>query len=291
MSNKCITEQTPIFEFTSDTLLEHNTQNIQQLNEIARAISLETGVPQNMIYSEPYLFFINNWHKINNEWYFFKDGSYDFYFLNELLGVEISKYFGLDTIQYTIAKRQINGKEPQLGLLSKNFCEKNLAYRQASDYGFQHQYGLGILNDIRRLCDTEEEYISLSNDIRTFFIRDFATAQLDRTNMNFLFKETSQGIRLAPLYDYERSFEAFNPQNYANYLGRMKISDPTIQEQLRNDQKFQELLNYFMEMNIIKLLEKVQQQHTIDIPKDYLNHYRKKTEEIKQYVKKNHLLK
>lgn len=291
MSNKCITDTTPIFEFTSETPINFDRKDKKQLNAIAKQISVETGVPQKMIYSDPHLFFINRWHKLDNEWYFFKDGRYDFYFFNELLGVEVSKYFGLDTIQYRIAKRQIEEQTPQLGLLSKNFCDKDLTYRQASEYGIMHQYGLGILNDIRRLCSSEEEYISLSNDIKTFFIRDYATSQLDRTNMNFLFKETPEGIRLAPLYDYEQSYEALDPQNYANFLGRMRITDPTIQEQLRTDSKFQELLNALMVMDINKLLSNVQTQHQIDIPEDYSFHYNKRTKEIKQYVKKNNLLK
>ncbi len=244
-----------------------------------------------MIYYPPNLSFIEQWHKIDNKWYFFKDGSYDFYFLNELLGVEVSKYFGLETIKYQIAKRKIAEKEPQLGLLSENFCDKTLTYKKASEYGIKHQYGLGILYDIRKLCNSEDEYIVLTNDIKTFFIRDFATSQLDRTNMNFLFKETPHGIRLAPLYDYEHSYEALDPQNYANFLGRMRITDPSIQYQIRSDQKFQELLNHLIELDIEQLLSKIQEQHQINIPHDYEQHYKNHTAEIKQYVKTNKLLK
>ena len=287
----CINEKTPIIEINCDHLVEFNYTDVAKFNKIANLISVETGVPKKLIYTEPRFFFINNWHKIGNDWYFFKNcKDYDFYFINELLGEVISNYFNLDTVHYQVAKLSVLGQRPQYGVLSKNICDKRFPYKTAWDYGFKPNQDLSILDNLKKVCKNEEEYQLLLDDIKKLFIRDFYTSQLDRTGNNFLFKETPEGIRLAPLLDYENAFESIAPERYRNQIGEIDLRNKETREVIKKDFRFQGLLHILMNANMQVFLDNVEDTHKIIIPDGEKKYYLKSDENIKRLVRKNRII-
>lgn len=179
------------------------------------------------------------------------------------MGEIISEYFGLKTIHYNIAQLCVKGKNKGYGVASKNFCNTKSTYTMAWDYGFKPTKNLSILQKIRDICSTQEEYEILLNDIKKLFIRDFYTSQLDRTGYNFFFERNVSGIRLAPLYDYENSFEEIDKCKYRNQIGELDITNPHTQKILLTDDKFQELLNVLMSANLSNFIELVEYRHKI----------------------------
>lgn len=289
MIENCITKETKFFEFNCESLIEFNTNDIDKFNSIAKKISEETGVPKDLIYQAPHFFYINRWHKINGEWYFYKNDGYDFHFVNELLGEIISEYFGLETVKYQVAKFQIGNKK-EYGLISKNFCNKDYTYKRVWDYGFPQSDNLNILENIRDICQSNEEYLILLDDLKKFFIRDFYTSQLDRSGNNFLFKVMPSGIRLAPLYDYENAFESIQLQIYRNQIATINIANKETQNILKNDEKLQQLLYYIMKIDIVNLINEMENRHKILVPLDMKEYYQNHDSEIKSLILKNNLI-
>lgn len=291
MIENCLTENTEIFEIKKDDLVRTDIPNVKKYNAIAKGISEETGVPKGLIYTAPYFFYIDHWHRIENEWYFFKTKGFDFYFCNELLGEIISNYFGLDTINYKVSKLSVKGEKDKYGVASKNFCNPKYKYKRCWDYKLEPRRDLRILDDIRLICKTDQEYNLLLDDLKKFFIRDFYTAQADRTGNNFLFKIMPEGIRLAPLYDYENSFEVMDNSYYRNAIGEINMNDRNTLVRLRNDQKFQELLCLIMDANMPKFIDEVEEKHQIIVPDYCKGRYIKYDDEIKKLILKNKLIK
>lgn len=291
MIAKCITDKTKLFEIKTNNLIQFNTTDVDKFNIIAKKISVETGVPQELIYTAPYFFFINHWHKIDGEWYFYKSDGYDFHFVNELLGEIISEFFGLDTIHYKVAKLSVEGMEDEYGLVSKNFCNIKYTYKRCWDFGFEPRRDLSILKNIKNICHSEEEYQLLLNDLKKFFIRDFYTSQLDRSGNNFLFKITPEGIRLAPLYDYENSFESIDQQIYRNQIAEINIANRETQILLKNDIKFQELLHLIMQADMLSFINEVEDRHKVLVPSDDKEYYKKRDTKIKKLILENKLIK
>lgn len=132
---------------------------------------------------------------------------------------------------------------------------------------------LSNLERIKSICKNEYEYQLLLEDLKKLFIRDFYAVQGDRTDNNLLFKESDERIRLAPLYDYESSFESTNLGWYSNILGTLDLSNKNTLYLLKNDEKFQELLYSIIKINIYKLLEILEDTHKIIIPESLKEKY------------------
>ena len=104
MENKKIeqylTDRANPMVITEQEVLEKTRENLSKYNKLAELISIETGVPKERIFAGYLLNFVNNWYKIGDNWYFYKHPRNGFNTINELLGVKISEYFGLDTVDY-----------------------------------------------------------------------------------------------------------------------------------------------------------------------------------------------
>lgn len=291
MPEDCITKNTKPFVINVENPIYYDPSKIEEYETISNHISEETGVPKKLIFVAPDFFFVDRWHKIDGEWYFFKDnGCYDVYFINDLLGEVISEYFGLDTIHYQVGKLCIEGKKDRYGLVSKNFCDKKYAYKTAWDFNFKARCDLEILETIRNVCKSEEEYVLLLNDIKKFLIRDFYTAERDRTGNNFLFRVGDDGIRLAPLYDYERSFDSINLQFYRNQIAEINLVYSEVRILLRNDDVFQQLLNLIMQANMASFIEQVEDKHHVLIKDNEKRLYMEHDKEIKKIIKQRELI-
>lgn len=291
MIDNCITENTNLIILNGNNQPKFDTENTDKWHQMAEKISKETGVPQRLIYTEPYLFHLDNWYKINGLWYYYKSDGYDVHFINELLGVLISEHFDLETIKYQIAQLHTTNRIPEYGLLSKNFCNPNISYRDAWYYKLPLKRDLSVLEDIRRICSSDTEYKNLLLDLKKFFVRDFFTSQNDRNVNNFLFKETDSGIRLAPLYDYEHSFESYAINCYRNQIGELNLDNLETQDIIKTDPTFQELFNKLMNIKMAELLTQLEDEHKIVIKEEDKEYYKKRTDEVKKLLKNYNIVK
>lgn len=293
MIKKCILDSTPIFKIEVDNLPELSEDKFDYYNNLAQEMSNEMGVLKELLFVAPHFFFINHWHKLDGKWYFYKGDGCEFHFVNELLGEVISEYFGLDTVHYKVAFLQIAGKEPEYGLVSENFCSPDYLYTRTWDYNL----GRGDIFDLNRItaiCNSKEEARYLISDMKKFFIRDFYTSQGDRSGNNFLFKQRkdgSEGKRLAPLYDYENSFESINPEIYANQILYLNMKNPELPKFFKKDYEYQELLGKIRDADMKGFIKTVEERHEILIPSDLKEYYKKSDIEKKEIIKTNRLVK
>lgn len=295
MISDCFTDKTIIIDIKKNNIPIYSEEFDKKFHLIARNISQETGVPENCIYNgKEYGFRIPNWHKIDEIWHYYKNtGEHEFF--SELLGEIISEYFGLDTVHYRIAKLCVNGQKDKYGLVSRNFCDKRFKYirldMQKCGLNCFNQT-LQILYKIKNLCRTEEEYFLLQNDLKTMIIRDFYTTERDRNTYNFFLIITPEGPRLAPLYDYGYSYVDCNSAHrIITDFYELNIDDATIQKLLRDDSKFQELLNTMMNANVCSFIHEVEQRHKILVPQQQKEHYKRYEQKVKSLVLENKLIK
>ncbi len=292
MIKNCITENTKILTIEVDSLPELSEDKYDYYDKLSQEMSIEMGVPKELLFVAPHFFFINHWHKIDGKWYFYKSDGYDFHFVNELLGEVISEYFGLDTIHYQVAKRIVGGKE-EYGLVSENFCSTDYLYTRTWDYNLECG-NIHRLDELIEICKSPEEFKLLLSDMKKFVIRDFYTSQLDRSGNNFLFKEKkdkSEGKRLAPLYDYENSFESISPEIYSNQILRVNMKDTELPKLFKKDPEYQENLSRIRDANMDELMKIVEERHNILIPSDMKEYYRESDKEKKDIIRANRLVK
>lgn len=275
-----------------------DVRNNEELQKNAEIISKETGVPFGQVYAYKY---INQWIKIENEWYYCKV-KHDFYLANELLGEVISQYFGLDTVHYQIIRLLGNNCEIYT-IMSKNICDPNAIFKKPSDFrDFQYYNELEVLDNLHSLCKSESEHQLLLSDIKKLFIRDFYVSQNDRNEYNFMFRIDEDGIRLAPLFDYERSFnptapkEYFNSygsttlKKYYNFMGSIDMDNEKTICRLRDDEEFQRLLYLIMDAKMELLIQCVEDNHRIIIPSDYKEIYLNHDKEMKKIIRESNVL-
>ena len=286
--------------FTKDTPVETIKYNIiQKPSQYATRISQETGISKDTLlnFSD-----IRSWYNIKGYWYYFKaskDPSIKFlselYFFNELLGVEISKYFGLDTVEYEIAKLYYPKGDYRLGLMSKNFYEQGCTYKNPSEYSmFRNIDNLDILEILNKLCQQDVKYKQLLIDIKKLFISEYYTLQNDRHNMNLMFKETPVEVRLAPLYDYEMSFYDYDDSDffyYSSVVGYFNIKDENTRKTFINDEDFQELLNKLIDLKFNDLIESIQCKYHMVFPRNFQEYYLNHDQTMKRLIKDQKLVK
>lgn len=260
-------------------------------NQKAEIISMETGIPIEYIYNDSNNY-TKNWLKIDNKWFFTKKLNQYLNFFNELLGQEISDYFKLKTANYKIVKKFENCYFATC-LLSENFFDSNYNYLTFEDLQIdtKNKKLAERLNLIKQVCQKyNDESNLLLQDIIKMSIRDLYSNMHDRHNRNFFFKRNDDGIRLAPLFDYELSFIT-PPTIYQNPLLKLDIYDKETGELIKNDDTFQESINRLMDINIEKLLEMTQEKNGISISgglrETFINHDRNAKNIVKSfYLKK-----
>ncbi len=292
MIKNCITNATPLFTIETESLLKLSEDKYNEYEALAQSMSEEMGVPKELLFVRPHFFFLDQWHKIDEEWYFYKSDGYDFHFVNELLGEVISEYFDLDTVHYQVAQLCVKGEEPEYGLVSKNFCSKEYLYTRTWDYNLTRG-DIHYLDNLRDICKNEEEFKQLLSDMKKFIIRDFYTSQGDRSGNNFLFQEKkdgSEGKRLAPLYDYENAYQIYPSRIYNNQILYVDMKDKELPNFFKKDKEYQESLCKIRDADMNQLMDIVEERHNILIPNDLKEYYRTIDKEKKEIIKEYRLV-
>lgn len=241
----------------------------------AKIISENTSIPIELIYSK-YRDYTNNWYEIDGKWYFYKGPLSTFHLNNELIGEEISKYFGLESVHYDIAI-----KDGMKGVISENFYRPNYKYKKPSDYNLTSKK-LDILKDIKKICKTKEEYKKIKKELKRLFIRDLYTSQKDRSNNNLLFKEKNT-ISLAPLFDYEYSFLKRDIGIYFGVLGSL-IIDKETKIKLQKDKEFQKYICLIKKLDILSIINKIENKNKIIISEEEKAYYSDYDKKIKKLI-------
>lgn len=251
----------------------------------------------------------NNWYNIQGKWYYYKSAMPGCLFFNELLGVELAKYFDLDTVNYQIAfqKLNIDRNDPfykdyplyGYGLISENFREKDKEYLSPADLGYsffkdtdiKDSNGKAILKDLSIIellrCDTEENYNELIRNIIKLSVLDFYMQQEDRCDRNILFsKDKSNYIQLAKVFDFEDSFAKCS-SDYGSSLLLINLDNKQTLEMLRNNPIFQEQFYNLMNVNMQDVIERVHDKYKLrmigNFIKDYFDHDKKIKNLVKEY--------
>ena len=202
-----------------------------------------------------------------------------------MLGVKISEYFGLDTVDYQLARLKRDGKEDEIGLVSKNICNPNESYASCWDYKIYNYKNLDFIRyGIKGLCVTPKAQELFANDVKALMVRDLYSQQLDRTGYNVLLKTTYDGIRLGPLYDYERAFDSKEYRTNRNQFGELNVYRKACQEVVLNDLRFQELFNKFMDADMSRFIEQVEDEHGVALDEELKEHYLTKELHMKRAV-------
>ncbi|MBR1376878.1 MAG: hypothetical protein IJ565_03590 [Bacilli bacterium] len=281
--NFSIKNDSKIIDIKTDKEIEFYKK--ENLNMLAKIINRETGINESSIYLPPRIMYINNWYKLNGKWCFYKQMD-SLSIVNQFLGEKVSNYFDLPSAHYQLAK-----KDNKYGVVTPNFCEKNTTYKTLKDYKIKYPKDFDIFKLLIDLCSNEDEYNRLLNDIKKIMIRDLYTWEYDRTNHNLMFKEKS-GIEVAPLYDYEKSFNAnyLCPYIYSSVLGTFDLKEKDTQEFIRNDEMFQSLLNKLMDIDIIEMLSEIEMENDIALDEKLKDNYKDYNAKIKLMIRKNKLL-
>lgn len=299
MIKKYFTDKTPIVKIEVDEIIKYDKSREEQLRQLAEHISKQTGVPSYCIYSDEHLCRVNNWHQLQNGYYYFKPLKNEHDFFNELLGERISYYFDLDTVHYEVANLKVKSTgEEQYGVISKNFCNPKYNYHTLSHYMYEcdqfvfYSSDLSIIDMVQVLCQTDDEFRLLQEDIKKMIIRNFYNSQVDGGGHNIILKTTHSGIRLAPLFDYSFAYVDFNGLHRCLWdIGELNVTAQQTQELFRNDLTFQKLLYKLMDANMDEFIADIENSHKIIIPSRQVEHYKKYDKKIKQLVLENKLIK
>ena len=218
------------------------------------------------------------WLKINNDFFFVKKLTHPILVFNELLATEVGKEMGLDIVDYSPG---LCIEEPCVPyVVSKNFRKEGYDYYDAEgvvgapiedyynnlmliDYIISKAMDSGLIKDKK---NSEE----LKKDIMQMIVFDFLIRNNDREIRNFQFKANEEGLRLAPIFDSERSFcskwrvkNTFFPSDDPTYFRCQLNSIPGVYTKY-----FEEIRDKALMIDGDEALGKVAQKHGLELNKD-----------------------
>lgn len=218
----------------------------------------------------------DSWYFLNGKFYYLKDRLNNFAILNELIGEELAEYMGIPTVHYALASNEGN----IIGILSENFL----------DGTYTHQQGLfasrKILREMRKML-TDKNFEcdeSLRRKYTAMLIKHFYSSLADR-NANTYYGICNGKLVFTPTFDYESSF--INPfgETYIDPLINYSFNPESSEFIKENNEYFEEYLEMIKNCNIINILSKVEENHGIRIPNDFVDHYVSFEKNKKEFMK------
>ena len=273
---------------TRDTNLIELDEQEYDKKELARTLNIDKKTLESW----------NNWYNVDGKWYYFKSSMHPYCFFNELMGVELAKYFNLDTVEYKIAynKLNINRNNPfyndyplyNYGLVSENFREKDKEYLNSGDLRWLNFKNLSIIDLLR--CETEENYNELIRNIIKLTVLDFYMQQEDRCNRNILFsKDKENYIRLAKVFDFEAAFAKLTLE-YRSALLLLDLENKDSLETIRTNYDFQEQFYNLIDINIKDVIERIHDKYKLQIVRDFVDLYYTHDNMMKKLIKEYQII-
>ena len=285
----CFTSKTNCLTIYDDFNYTFSKDRDLEYHLLCEEISRDTGINKDYIYSSINNSYLSHWHKIDDEWFYFKCANDYYHLIRELIGEVISEYYGLDTVHYKLVKLQTK-KDEKYGIISKNFYENDYNYKRVWDYGINLRRGFSVFEELWMMCPNLENYSYLSFDLKRLMIRDFYSSEVDRMAYNFLLKVKDSKIRLAPLFDYSLSFDSVHPY-YKSEIGEINVNDRECVVKMRDDYFFQMLLNHLMYSKMEEFLNEVETRHNITIPGDDCMYFTIYDQDMKKLIHSKKLIK
>lgn len=202
----------------------------------------------------------DSWFFHDNNFYYFKQRN-DKEFMNHLLAERIAKIYDLPVIHFIPAI--FNGHS---GLASLNFRQSSKDYIYGSSDLFPFEGILANLSFIKHFFKTTSSYqlfLKKFFDLMSFHIY---LGLRDLCSYNLLFEKESEGIKLAPIYDFDFCFKAIlKPYyHYVSDFGKFILPTPIFYrlKNIRNDERdelktFETLLQLYPEFktSLLKILD------------------------------------
>lgn len=251
-----------------------DVSNLKKL-EVTESLSKTLNIP---IYI---LDIYDNWVEIDKDIFYYKRTRSANKITKELLGEYISKYMDLETVSYVLAK----DFEGLSGLLSKNYRESDIEYVQS--YQLTKKELAHILRTINIPIFARDK--ELEESLAKYIMRNFYTASGDRDG-NVLCKRVNGKIYLAPLYDYECSFNMVYRERYTDKLFMLEdgnyfpIDIESILRMIKKSKIMEKYYDRIMSFDMNSTLGMIESDNGIIIPdklKDELNDYDQRR---KQYM-------
>lgn len=226
----------------------------------------------------------NNWYIYDGEYYYYKRLDSAFRIMNELIGVYLSKYMSVPTVEYTLALDF--GKI--VGLLSKNFRKLKKRYYLATCVNskylkkFSNSLNEPIVDELRKSLDR-------------LIMKDFYSCMTDRVRNTLVSMTRLKNVSLETSFDYEMSFideidslyprfeknEAhefdryFNPLFYNDDEDKSygEINYDTLKGMMEYDEYLIYLFERIMDFDIAKAIKCIEEENGMVVADDLKNYY------------------
>ncbi len=218
----------------------------------------------------------DNWYSIMHESYYFKERARLQDIITELLGVYLSKYMGLDSVEYELAVQ--DGE--LIGLLSKNFRKENADYVYASNLTTEDR------KKIRNYANAKVSIVSIpyKKMVYDYIMRLYYAATFDLAN-NVLCERKHSIPHISTLFDYEKSFmETEEDSFYDPFLG-ISISGKTIRVISETHPLMKHSISKALGFDITKAFKAIESEYNISIPDEVKAQYQEFNSERKDFIK------
>lgn len=117
------------------------------------------------------------------------------------------------------------------------------------------------------------------------------TGLRDLINCNLLFQQEIDGFSLAPIYDFDFSFEngLIETYYYKSSICNFKLSSDDLNELISLYPKFREYLLLMLEIDMEKILVEIETEHHLEINELYQEYYQKQDKIKKDFIRNLHL--
>lgn len=226
----------------------------------------------------------NNWYIYDGEYYYYKRLDSAFRIMNELIGVYLSKYMSVPTVEYTLALDF--GKI--VGLLSKNFRKLKKRYYLATCVNskylkkFSNSLNEPIVDELRKSLDR-------------LIMKDFYSCMTDRVRNTLVSMTRLKNVSLETSFDYEMSFiderdslyprfekdethefdRYFNPLFYNDDEDKSygEIDYDTLKGMMEYDEYLIYLFERIMDFDIAKAIKCIEEENGMVVAEDLKNYY------------------
>ena len=221
------------------------------------------------------------WFKNDNEEaYYLKRRGFLAIILNELIGEYLSKYMGVDTVEYDLAYEDDN----IVGLFSKNFRKPNVDYIYSQYLTEEEKKFIFRVISRRAKTDIAKDYKKQYTD---YLMRNFYANQWDKVFNTLCYRDNGL-VYLSTLFDYESSFYHVDDNSMIDpFLMHEELSYDLINKLRKKDNCFDESIEKVLGFNMEETLERIVDDFGIRIPDAVMDHYTSYDEERKRLMKEN----
>ena len=286
-------------------MLEFIEKSSKIVNFFGNPITDQSFLERSIGIKKPYQEKYQNWYNIDNELYYFKKISSEQQLINELLGPYLANFFGLEAINYQLSIHHTN-KNKNPGLISKSIFNPDNSYKNLSelvDYNIYGEPKEECLEDVIDLCKNDYDKYCLMLEALKLATLGFYSHQTDHCYINLDF-QIEPTIALAPIYDFEESFD-INSENkppkyflqsninwfeeqryiYKSQLITIIFSRENLKDFFEKYPEFYQRVISILDLDLIDILKTIEKQYDLTISASLKEHYLTFDEKQKQFTR------